>query len=129
MRASRSSGPGGQRTNRRSTKVQVWVSVGKLALSDRKKKIIREKLANRINHKDEIETESEDERSREQNRRKAVEKLKKLIKGALYENPPRIPTEPPRSAEEQRMRSKHLRYQKKNSRREAKRPNIENILQ
>lgn len=121
----RASGPGGQRTNRRSTKVQIWIKISDLPLSEKEKQLIREKLAHRVNHEDELEVESEEERFQKRNKERAYEKLSELIEGAIHKDPPRIQTEPPRSAEEQRMRHKHLRYQKKRSRREAKSGDIE----
>ncbi|MEK7630041.1 MAG: peptide chain release factor-like protein [Patescibacteria group bacterium] len=117
FRAVRASGPGGQRTNRRSTKVQLWVKVGDLPVSEQEKKMIRKKLVNHINHDDEIETWSEEERSQEMNRKHAFEKLQNLVNEALDVPLPRIPTEPRRSAEERRIKEKKIISEKKVARR------------
>jgi ribosome-associated protein len=125
IKTSRSSGPGGQNVNKRSTRVQVWVGVNDLNLSDEEKERIRAKLTNKINERDEIETESDEERLQEQNRERAIEKLNALIEEALHEDEPRIPTEPHQGAVEKRLRHKHLRYQKKKNRREGRGVGVE----
>ena len=126
-KAVRSSGPGGQNVNKRSTKVQMWVRVADLPLDSNVKKKIREKLANHIDSDDELQVECEEERFQEKNREVALGKLNNLIEEALDEDPKRIPTKPHKWAEEERLRHKHARYQKKKSRREGKNPDIEEI--
>ncbi|MCP6720057.1 MAG: aminoacyl-tRNA hydrolase [Patescibacteria group bacterium] len=117
FKAVRSSGPGGQRANRRSTKVQIWVKIGNLPLSDIQKKRLRRKLAKHINHLDELWAENEEERTQKLNRDKALWHINKMIRDALKVPKPRIPTEPPRSAEDVRIRAKKIRSDKKRGRR------------
>ncbi len=117
FKAARSSGPGGQRANRRSTKVQLWVKIGDLSLNPLEKKRLRRKLEKRINHLDEIWVENEEERSQKMNREKAFRKLNDLINDALKVPKERIPTSPRRSAEEKRLKEKKLRSEKKKLRR------------
>ena len=117
FKAVRSGGPGGQRANRRSTKVQLWVKIGNLPLTEIEKKRIRRKLAKHINHLDELWVENEEERSQKLNRDNALEHINELIEEALKVPPRRIPTTPPRSAEEIRIRAKKMRGEKKKSRR------------
>ncbi|MDI6821067.1 MAG: alternative ribosome rescue aminoacyl-tRNA hydrolase ArfB [Patescibacteria group bacterium] len=117
FKAVRASGPGGQRTNRRSTKVQLWIKIGNLPLKNIEKRRIREKLAHHINSDDEIEVWSEEERSQEMNRDKALFHLNKLVEEALKVRKPRIPTEPPRQAEEERIFDKKIKSEKKKMRR------------
>jgi len=117
FKAVRASGPGGQKANRRSTKVQVWVKIGDLPLTELEKKRVRNKLRNHINHKDELEVVEEEERSQELNRDKALARMNQMIESALYVPAPRIPTEPPRSAENERIRKKKIISQKKKGRR------------
>ena len=116
FKAARSSGPGGQRANRRSTKVQLWVEIGHLPLTDIQKKRIRKKLGKHINHRDELFVENEEERSQEVNRERALEHLNKLIADALRVPRKRIPTTPPRRAEEVRIRAKKFLSAKKEAR-------------
>ena len=117
FKAVRASGPGGQRTNRRSTKVQLWVRIGDLPLTSPEKKRLRKVLEHHINHLDEIWVESEEERSQEANRETALRKINTLIKEALKIPERRIPTEPRRSAEDARIREKKLKSEKKKGRR------------
>lgn len=117
FKAVRASGPGGQRANRRSTKVELWVKISDLPLGDREKKMIRQKLANHINKEDELWVQEEEERSQELNRDRALERLNQMVGEALYEPPERIPTEPPRDAEDLRIREKKILSEKKKSRR------------
>lgn len=102
--------------NRRSTKVHLWVKVADLPLTEIEKKRIRTKLAHHINHKDEIWIEEQEERSQEMNKEKALERLNEMIEEALYVPPKRIPTEPPRNVEENRIQNKKLHSEKKRGR-------------
>jgi len=117
FKAARSSGPGGQKANRRSTKVQLWVKIGDLALNPSEKKRLRKKLEKHINHLDELWVENEEERSQKLNRDKAFEKLNELVNEALKVPKRRIPTSPRRGAEEARIRAKKIKSEKKKARR------------
>ena len=116
----RAGGPGGQRTNRRSTKVQLWIRIGDLPLSDIEKRRIRNKLKNYINHRDELEVQSDESRSQELNRDSALEKLNNLLKEALRVPKKRIPIRPTRFAKERRIKEKKIISEKKRSRRLSK---------
>lgn len=120
FKAARSSGPGGQRTNRRSTKVEIWVSVAKLPLSDKEKEVVRRKLANHLNRRDEIWVENQETRSQEMNRDLALNRLNMMIREALKVPKARILSEPRRSAKESRLKEKKIISDKKRSRRTAK---------
>ncbi len=117
FKAVRSSGPGGQKASRRSTKVQLWVKIGDLPLTEAEKRRVRRKLERHINHLDELWVENEEERSQELNRKKALQKINDLIEEALKVPPLRIPTEPRRLAKEARIRAKKIKSEKKKSRR------------
>lgn len=122
FKASRSSGPGGSRANRRSTKVEIWVKVGNLPLSEKEKKLVRRKLAHHLNRKDEVWIDNQETRSQEMNRDLAVENLNAMLEGALKVPKPRIPTEPRRSAKEGRIKGKKILSEKKRARRAGHRP-------
>ncbi len=117
MLASRSSGVGGQNVNRRSTKVQLHLKVADLPLAEDEKKRLRRKLNRHINENDELFVVCEEERTQLLNRRKAVEHLKALIDSALAVTPRRIPVQPSRSANVQRVEEKKMKGQLKQSRR------------
>ncbi len=117
FKASRSSGPGGSRVNRRSTRVEIWIKVGNLPLSPKDKNLIRRKLAHHLNHKDEIWVENQETRSQEMNRDLATERLNAMLKDALQVPKVRIPTEPRRGAVEGRIKAKKIISEKKRARR------------
>ena len=121
FKAVRASGPGGQRANRRSTKVQLWVSIKDLPINKVQKKMIQERLWHHINKKGEIWVADEEERSQEQNRDKALEHLNSMVEHALQVKPPRIPTKPSRSFEDVRIRAKKIQSVKKQNRRSSHR--------
>ena len=127
FKAVSSSGPGGQNVNKRATKVQVWVKIDNLPISDDEKTAVREKIINHINKRDEFEMFSEEERSQEQNHNHALERMNQMIAETLRVDSPRVPTKPSRGAKEERLRHKHLRYEKKKSRRDAKVSEVEEI--
>jgi len=116
FKAVRARGPGGQRVNRRSTKIQAWVKIEDLSLSNQQKKMIREKLANHINEKDELEVIEEEESFQSLNKKRALERLNEWIKEAIKEKPPRLSSQPPFSAKEKRIEEKKMKSQKKKSR-------------
>ncbi len=120
MQTARSSGPGGQNVNKRATKIQLWVPVGKLKLDEAAKKRLRTKLASHINKDDELEVSCEESRSLEQNRDEAYMRMGALIEEAIHVNAPRIPTEVPRPAAEEAIREHRLRYTRKKERRVSK---------
>ncbi len=103
--------------NRRSTKVEIWVSVKNLPLSEKERKIIRKKLAGHLNQKDEIWVENQETRSQEMNRDLAMGRLNALLKEALRVPKARIPTEPRRGAKERRIKEKKILSEKKRRRR------------
>ncbi len=117
FKAARSSGPGGQRANRRSTKVQLWVKISDLPFTLLEKKRLRKKLEKHINRLDELWVENEEERSQELNREKALRRINELIEEALKVPKERIPTLPRRSAKDARIRTKKIKSEKKKGRR------------
>lgn len=122
--AVRSSGPGGQNVNRRSTKVHAWVRIGDLLISSDKKKLLRERFAGRINQNDELKVSNDEERSQAMNKERALIRMNELITGAIKILPKRIPTGVPRGAKAAARRHNELRYEKKKSRQESRMPNL-----
>lgn len=117
MKAVRASGPGGHQSDRRSKKVQMWVSVAKLPLTEAEKKLVRTKLAHRINKRDELEEVCEDTRSQEENRDIGLARMNELINVAITARPLRIPTEAPRAAVLAGIKQRRARYTQKKERR------------
>lgn len=117
FKASRASGPGGQRTNRRATKVQVWVKLRDLPISDAERWRLMRGLGKCLNERGEVEVQSESSRSQELNRDDAIRKLQAIVTKALSVPKRRIPTERPRRANEERIKEKKLVSKKKQARR------------
>ena len=106
----RSSGPGGQNVNKRATKAVVkWHVEGSETYDADQKALIAEALANRINNEGFIVISADAERSREQNRKDALETLRRLVADTLTPEEERIPTKPSRASKRRRLDEKKKR--------------------
>jgi len=100
---SRSSGPGGQHVNRVETRVTLLFDVdGSPSLSETQKLRIRSHLATRINKDGVLRVVSQRYRTREGNRRAAIERFEELLAEAL--RPRRVRRKTRVSAAERRRR-------------------------
>ena len=114
----RSSGPGGQRVNKTSTKAQLRWNVDRSAVfTDDEKTRIKEHLANRINKEGEVVISSDVTRSQSQNKELAIELLRGLVAHAIAPVKKRKPTKPTRSSKERRLKEKSEQAKKKIDRR------------
>jgi len=119
FKTSRSGGKGGQNVNKVSSKVELNLNISSSDLfSDEQKKILLEKLANKISSAGVLQIITEEERSQLLNKQKGLVKLRQLINNALYIPPVRKATKPKRSAVEKRLKTKHLNSLKKINRRD-----------
>lgn len=110
----RSSGPGGQNVNKVNTKVVTKLNIENLqTISEIQKNRIRTKLKNRLNSEDEIVLHVQDTRTREKNRKIAVDRMKDLIEEALLIPKKRKATKPRRSVREKRLGLKKAHGDKK----------------
>jgi ribosome-associated protein len=118
---SRSGGPGGQNVNKVNTKVCLRLSLAALqGLSEKESARLREVLASRLSQGEtgpELVVAASEERSQRTNLERAYARLEALIIAAARLPRPRRPTKPSKAAREQRLRTKHLRGQKKAGRR------------
>ena len=113
----RSSGPGGQKVNKTSSKAQLrWRVDGSAIFSDEQKKLINEFLANRINKEGEVVLASDQERSQLQNKENAVALLHSLVAQAITPQRERIATKPTRSSRKRRLDEKARQSKIKKSR-------------
>jgi len=114
---SRSTGPGGQRVNKVSTKVNlVWnIWQSRVLNIDQKQKIIK-KWANKIDKDGNFIVASQSERSQSQNRKKAIDKLQSFINIALKPTKKRMATVAPFWVKEKRLIGKKIRSEKKKTR-------------
>jgi ribosome-associated protein len=114
---SRSSGPGGQYVNRVETRVTLLFDVdGSPSLTDEQKRRIRRRLATRINKEGVLRVVSQRHRTREANRRAAIERFEELLAEALRSRRPRRKTRVPERAKRRRVETKRRRGEVKRSR-------------
>jgi ribosome-associated protein len=107
---SRSGGPGGQNVNKVSTRVTLRFNVdASEVLSIDQRRLIRSRLATRINKEGILQVTSQRTRSQELNRADVQERFAELLRDALHKEPPRIPTRVSRAAKIKRVEEKKKR--------------------
>ena len=112
LRASRSSGPGGQHANVTASRVEASFDIERSeVLPDG----VRERLLEAVGPR--VSAVAQDERSQHRNRAIALERLRQRLADALYVQPPRRPTRPGRGARERRLQDKRSQAQRKQDRR------------
>jgi ribosome-associated protein len=112
LRASRSSGPGGQHANVTASRVEAVFDVeASRTLSDEHKRRIRARLG------PVVRATAQDTRSQARNRELALERLRSRLAGALAVARPRRATRPSRASRQRRAEAKRRRSELKRSRR------------
>ena len=113
----RSSGPGGQNVNKVSSAVQLRFLLGQNhSLSPAVRQRLRRLAGQRFIDDGSILIAARSERSQEQNRRAALERLEALIRQALIEPKIRRKTKPTLASKERRIESKKKRGRSKRHR-------------
>jgi len=111
MRASRSSGPGGQHANVTASRVAAVFDVNaSRALSPQQ----REHLLARVGPR--VTAVAQDARSQTRNRELALRRLRAKLKAALFVPQRRRPTRPSRAARERRLEQKRRAAERKRAR-------------
>lgn len=106
----RSGGPGGQNVNKVSSAVQLRFDLrGSSALTETVKQRLRRLAGRRLTDEGAILIIARTQRSQEQNRREAEERLAQLIEAALVEPKKRHATKPTRASKVRRLDSKTRR--------------------
>jgi ribosome-associated protein len=112
IRASRSSGPGGQHANVTASRIEASFDVAASgALDDDQKRRVIARLGPRV------VAIAQDARSQARNRELALERLRRRLTAALAVQRPRRPTKPSRAAAQRRLDAKRHRADRKRGRR------------
>jgi len=113
-----SGGPGGQHANRSATRAELlWNVEASSALGPRQKARVRRALGRRIDAEGNLRLVSDARRSQVRNRKDVVERLARVVAGALEVPKRRLPTKPSAAARDRRMRAKRRRGEVKRLRR------------
>jgi ribosome-associated protein len=112
VRASRSSGPGGQHANTTESRIEASFDVtASRALTDEQKEQIIARLGPRV------VAIAQDARSQTRNRELALERLASRLSAALTPTRPRHPTRPTGESVDRRLAEKRRQAQRKRERR------------
>ena len=112
LRASRSSGPGGQHANVTASRIEAVFDVtASTALSESDRRLVIERLGERVT------AVAQDARSQARNRELALQRLADKLAAALVRPKRRRPTRPSRAAKERRLDQKRRTSRRKAERR------------
>ena len=118
IRATPSSGPGGQHVNRSSTRIEaVWNVAGSAVLTEAQRARLLLRLARRLGGDGDLRVVASDRRSQLQNRAAALERLAGVVARALAIPKARRATRPTKASRERRLASKKRRGETKRERR------------
>jgi ribosome-associated protein len=112
IRASRSSGPGGQHANVTASRIEAVFDVeASESLTEDQKRLLVSRLGPRV------ASVAQDARSQSQNRELALGRLARRLENALRVDPPRTPTRPTRASQRRRLEDKRVQAVRKRQRR------------
>jgi ribosome-associated protein len=117
LRASRSSGPGGQHANVTASRIEASFDVeASPTLSERQRELLLRRLGPRVT------AVAQDARGQARNRQLALERLRHRLADGLKTRRKRRPTKPTQAARERRLAAKRRASERKQARR---RPNLD----
>lgn len=118
----RSSGPGGQNVNKRSTKAQLRIAIDDIPLDQRPRARFIRLCRSAITNAGELIIESDQTRSQARNKAACIEKLKEIIQRSLVEPKQRKATKPTKGSIRRRIEAKKQRAQTKQRRKPPEHP-------
>jgi ribosome-associated protein len=118
VRASRSSGAGGQHVNKTSSRIEIeWNVAQSPSITDEERARLLDRLASRLSENGTMRVVASDTRSQLRNREAAERRLAETVAKALIIPKKRKPTRRPRSADEERLSEKKKHSERKRERR------------
>lgn len=121
FKAVRSSGPGGQHTNKVSSKIQLTFDLNTSnGLSEKEKGLLLRKLENCLTKEGVLSLQAQDYRSQHKNKDLVIKRFITLLKKALKQPKKRKVTKPSKFDVEKRLKSKKLISDKKQLRQKPK---------
>lgn len=110
LRATRSSGPGGQHVNTSSTRVElVWDVASSPSLDDVTRERLLTRLATRLDTTGKLRLVAQAERSQFRNREAVIERFAQVVAAALVERKARKATRPTKASKRKRLDEKKKR--------------------
>ncbi len=117
----RSGDKGGHNVNKVETMVEgSWNIEGSSLFTDEEKRLIANKLSNKITSEGFLLVKSQTERTQLGNKEQVVKKINSLIEKSLKKKKSRIATKPPKAAKEKRIQGKKIKSEIKESRKKLR---------
>ena len=114
IKATRSSGKGGQNVNKVSSRIQLFYDVlNSSGITDEERKLILHKLKNKLSEQGILQIDVQEDRSQLANKKIALNKLEDLLIKALKKTKKRIKTSVSPGARKKRLTGKKMQGEKK----------------